>query len=431
LLLEGCFVALLRLADLAERAPEAIGIQLATVSLYLAAVYLSQKSSGFNHHAGIVLGFSLLFRLTLLPLHPTLSEDVYRYRWEGMVQAHGANPYEVRPSDKKWAFLRDETYPRIPGRDFKAGYGPLTELIEGGNYHLAAAVETNPIRQARWFKLPAIFGDLGIMGVLCGLLALRGLPVKRVLVYSWAPLPVVEFWGTGHNDAMAVLFVVLALWAAGRERWTLAILSLALGAAAKLWPALLLPVLLFEMVRRGVRLRWQWVPAAAAVGMLCLPYRTNIVENARFMTGFVGGWRNNDFLYGFILGAVGDPYEAKYIAFGLLGVAVALACLVRWPLERKFLLVIASTLLISANCHPWYATWFLPLLVLEPLISFLLWAALMPLAYAALIGWHALGEWNGVTPWRWAIHGTFLAALMAELVKKRCDARNPSGADTL
>lgn len=137
------------------------------------------------------------------------------------------------------------------------------------------------------------------------------MPLESILIYSWAPLPIVEFWGTGHNDAIAVLLVVLALWSADLGRWALSILALALGAAAKLWPALLLPVLLGEMLRRRVRAHWQWVPALAAVVLLCLPYRTNIVENARFMTGFVGGWRNNDFLYGVILAATGDQYRAS------------------------------------------------------------------------------------------------------------------------
>lgn len=96
-----------------------------------------------------------------------------------------------------------------------------------------------------------------------------------------------------------------------------------------------------------------------------------------------------------------------------------LASVMRWQLEQKFLLVVASMLLVSSNCHPWYASWFLPLLVLEPMASFMLWAGLMPLAYAALIDWRVLGEWNGVTRWRWVIHGTFLTALIYELTAAR------------
>ena len=50
-------------------------------------------------------------------------------------------------------------------------------------------------------------------------------------------------------------------------------------------------------------------------------------------------------------------------------------------------------LMISANCHPWYLTWLLPLLVLVPVPGLLLWTALVPLAYSAVIAWVETGEW--------------------------------------
>jgi len=173
------------------------------------------------------------------------------------------------------------------------------------------------------------------------------------------------------------------------------------------------------MLRRRIRLRWRWLPGTALVALLCLPYRANIVENARFMTGFVGGWRNNDSLFGLVLAVTGDLYRAKYLTFLLFGLCVAGAMLARWKLESRFLFVITATLLLSANCHPWYATWFLPLLTLEPFVPLLLWSALMPLAYGVLIDWRALGVWNGVSGWRWAIHGPFLAMLIGRLFLKR------------
>jgi hypothetical protein len=61
-------------------------------------------------------------------------------------------------------------------------------------------------------------------------------------------------------------------------------------------------------------------------------------------------------------------------------------------------------LMISANCHPWYLTWILPLLAFHPVPALLLWTAVMPLAYEVLIGWTILGEWNGSTPTRWWIY---------------------------
>jgi hypothetical protein len=70
-----------------------------------------------------------------------------------------------------------------------------------------------------WFKLPAALADLGLIATLWALLKARGMPTKRLLIYAWSPLPVFEFWVSGHNDAIALLFVVLALYAAEKRRW--------------------------------------------------------------------------------------------------------------------------------------------------------------------------------------------------------------------
>jgi hypothetical protein len=58
-----------------------------------------------------------------------------------------------------------------------------------------------------------------------------------------------------------------------------------------------------------------------------------------------------------------------------------------WPLEKVVIWTIVCILLFSANCHPWYLTWFIPLLAIYPHPSLLLWISLAPLAYAVRIRW--------------------------------------------
>ena len=104
------------------------------------------------------------------------------------------------------------------------------------------------------------------------------------------------------------------------------------------------------------------------------------------MSGFVGGWRNNDSLFGMLLYfAGGDLYTAKYAAFALIGGAWTWLSMREWPLERIALWGTVALLLVSANCHPWYLTWFLLLLALYPHPSLLLWISLAPLAYEVRI----------------------------------------------
>ncbi len=175
---------------------------------------------------------------------------------------------------------------------------------------------------------------------------------------------------------------------------------LGVSIAVKWWPAILLPA--FAWRARNIR---PILVAGAVVACFAIPYLTDVTENAQFMSGFVGGWRNNDSLFGLLLYLTGDLYRAKYLAFTLLsGVTFWLASR-SWELERVALWTIVALLLLSANCHPWYLTWIIPFLAVYPYPPLLLWTGLAPLSYGVLIEWRALGVWDGSTPERWWIYG--------------------------
>ena len=403
----------------------------ALIIVYLAAslVYLfsarcvfrpriDDKFHGFNRLRLFILAAALLFRLTAWPLEPALSDDVYRYRWEGKLQAHGGNPYQARPNDPEWSHLRDLAFPRVGNKDFKAGYGPLVELLQRGLYQVFSLATPDAHRQAFWFKLPYALLDLGAIAVLWALLAARGLPVERVLIYAWSPLPVMEFWATGHNDSAAVLFVLLALLAAAKDRWTAAFIALSLAAASKFWPLILFPAFIGWKGWRPVRW-YQWWPLLPIAGALALPYWSDVTENARFMSGFLGGWRNNDSVYGLLLWATGDVYHAKYLAFAIVIAAALVFARMRWPLEKAALATLTVMLVVSANCHPWYLTWILPLLAFHPVPGLLLWTALVPMAHHVVIRWVELGEWQGSTPLRWWIYVPVYSALIVGWLRRR------------
>jgi hypothetical protein len=403
-ILEALFFRITLLGDLRPKIVETIGLLLLSALFYLVSAWFVLRP-GTRSHPALILGAALVFRLTVWPLAPTLSDDVYRYRWEGKLQAAGGNPYQVRPHDEQWRSLRDETFDSTPGRDFHAVYGPFTEIVEWITWRAISPFESNAWRQAFWFKVPAALFDLGAMAALGLLLHARNLPPGRLLLYAWSPLPVIEFWASGHNDSIAIFFLLCALAAAARGRWNWSFAALALAAGSKLWPAFLFPIF---MGAAGWR-RWRsWLAPVPVLALLCLPYLSpalhwsGIEENFRFLSGFLGGWRNNDSLFGLLLlAAGGDFYLAKKIAFGIVCSAVAALTLLRWPVERAALAVIALLLMVSANCHPWYLTWMLPLLAIYPASPLLLWTALVPLGHAAVISWFATGEWNGSTPFRY------------------------------
>jgi hypothetical protein len=164
--------------------------------------------------------------------------------------------------------------------------------------------------------------------------------------------------------------------------------------------------------------------------LLVFPYRTDVTENLRFMSGFMGGWRNNDSLFGIILWLAGGLYRAKYAAFGIVAVTVLILTLRRVPLERACLAAIAVMLMVSANCHPWYLTWFLPLLAMVPVPGLLLWTALAPLAYSAVVFWTILGEWQPTTPLREYEYVPVYAMLIGSWLASRMIVRRKSPGST-
>jgi alpha-1,6-mannosyltransferase len=406
-----------------DRFATAIVLLLLAGAVYATSVYLIQKVRATQTKPlfWFIIAAAVVFRITLWSLAFPTTDDVYRYRWEGKLQAHGGNPYQVRPNDPEWAFLRDSTYSRVGLKEFKGGYGPAWELVSAVTYRMVAAVTSDEEAQAFWFKLPAAMADLGLIGAVSALLRALGMPVTRVIVYAWSPLPMWEFWANGHNDALVVLAAVLAILLAARGRRWSAAAALTAAIALKLWPA----ILISAFARRTIRFR-HLLLCVPLLGLLTVPYWSGVFENARFMTGFVGGWRNNDSIFGAILWIAGDQYRAKYTAFALIGTAAIWIALRQPHLARACLWTIIAVLFLSSNCHPWYLTWFLPLLAIELSSGLLLWTTLAPLFYSVWPAWVVLGVWDGVSPWRWYVYVPVFVLIGARAVYDRRNAARVS-----
>ena len=402
-------------ADVRSDTPGAIRLIMFASSFYIVSIVCALRFEPLKSKRFLLVA-AAVFRLTMAPATPALSGDVYRYRWEGAAQGRGLNPYLVSPAEVE----RDETYARIPAPEARAGYGPVASLGEWAAFGIARRLTSDPNRQAFWMKLPALAFEAATLVLLS-----RVLPVERLLIYAWCPLPIVEFWWNGHNDAMAVLWMVVALvLARDGRRWSAAHGALGLAIAVKWWPVVMWPLLLAKTPKWW---RSVWI-APAVVGASALPYWTpewlQMITNARYMSGFVGGWRNNDSLYGLLLAVTGDQYLAKYASFALLAAAVLWMIVRRWPLERAALGAVVVMLLVSANCHPWYLTWLVPLAAFAPWPPLLVWQLLMPMAYMVLVNWHARGEWVGSRPERWWIYGPVFIGMVlwGALTKKRATA---------
>src|SRR5713226_6809953 len=184
-----------------------IKLALVQSALFLIAAWVIVRARGARSTLVIVLLFAGIFRLSIVFAPPYLSDDIYRYVWDGRVQAAGINPYRYIPADEHLQSLRDEEiYTKINRRDYAHTiYPPVAE----GIYFLTTRVSES----VTWMKATMVgFEAVGIWAII-QLLASFGLSRQRILIYAWHPLVIWEFAGSGHFDAIAIAFIALALLA--------------------------------------------------------------------------------------------------------------------------------------------------------------------------------------------------------------------------
>lgn len=317
--------------------------------VYLVAVFCVLRG---GTRLGVVLGVAVLLRLMVVVFPPFLSNDIYRYIWDGWVQLAGINPYRYLPVDAHLAFLRDaRVYPSI-NRASTAHtiYPPAAELF----FALAAGV-------TRLLHLPPVLGMklfmLGIEGVGMGatlrLLDAAGLPRHRILIYAWNPLPLWEFAGSGHVDAIAIGCIGLALLAAAAGRRGFAAAALAGGVLAKFLPGVLAPALWR---------RWDWKFAGIFVGLIVLLYLPYLSVGAGVF-GFLPGYTAQEGLgsgQGVFLAALFRlPIKLYFLLLAILLLATSLAMQARPDTSPRTLaarcLILGGILLAGLAPHyPWY-----------------------------------------------------------------------------
>jgi len=226
-----------------DRTVAYVGLAAAAGLFYSAAIWLTQGPALPHRHAMVIVtAAAIAMRLLTVTTPPLLSTDLYRYVWDGRVQAAGVNPYLHLPADPALAVLRDTgagpdaIYPNINRADFAPTiYPPAAQAI------FAAVGLTWP---TIWGVKAAMLA-FDALAAATALLLLRAarLPLERVLIYAWNPLTVWEFAGGGHIDAAALALSALALLAAARCRPGWAGAALALAILCKLLPAALFPAI--------------------------------------------------------------------------------------------------------------------------------------------------------------------------------------------
>jgi hypothetical protein len=182
---------------------------------------------------GLIVITGLAFRSVFWGALPMVSHDAYRYVWDAHLVSHGISPYLYPASDPALIPLRDQAiWPQLDWPNAPTIYPPGAQLF----FLLVNALAPLDIMA---MKLAMGICDVGVGAVTVLLLRHYSLDLRRVIVYWWNPIPVVEFFYNAHVDAVAVLWALLAVLLS-LQRWrharTLAGIALG-GATGDFWQA--------------------------------------------------------------------------------------------------------------------------------------------------------------------------------------------------
>ncbi len=340
---------------------------------------------------GLILVGGIAVQAVALAGPPQNSSDLYRYIWDGRVQAAGIDPYLYAPADAGVAKLRNDflwsgTGPGNYGdcvHNLKDPGDRADSLVAGCTKLNRPKVPTvyPPVAEAYFLALqlaaPAdnsttpIQAAAAACAVLITLILVFGLPrlgkdPRLAALWAWCPTVALEAGQNGHVDVVAVAFTLVALLLLARAktegRTILGGVLLGLAIATKVTPVLVMPAVL----RRG----WLLI-SAAAMAAISLVYAPHVLAVGSKIIGFFPGYLNQEGYSsgnGFsIIGVVVHGKLATLAAVLILG-AIALA-IIRFgnPDEpwRGGVLMTSAALAVCTPHFQWYSILLVMLVALD------------------------------------------------------------------
>jgi alpha-1,6-mannosyltransferase len=332
--------------------------------LALAATHVAERIPTARA-LGLILGLGIALRAYVLFFDPLLSSDIYRYVWDGKVQAAGINPYRYFPAEDVLAHLRDAAiFPQINRPDYAVTvYPPVAEFF----FLIVTRIGEN----VTTMRLGLLACEATSVTLIILFLRRLDLPATRVVAYFWHPLPIWEIANNGHVDALAIALMLLGLWVALTGRALRGAILIALAMLVKPYVA---PVL--AVIWRA----WDWkIPLVviAAIALCYLPYLSVGWGVFGFLTqGYLAeeGLTTGDKLWllsvwRFVFGTTPGDVAAYAAVSGtiLLFMAFSVACrrnrTLASVLSDANMLLLVALLLLSPN-YPWYFLTITPFLAL-------------------------------------------------------------------
>jgi hypothetical protein len=341
-----------------------LGISLAL--LFTGYYFILKKPIKYS----LMVGLGVVFRLIFLFSIPNLSQDFYRFIWDGQLIINGLNPYLFTPNEliNTHHTLFTQMEPLYKGMgalsaQHFSNYPPIHQLP----FVIAALISKNSILvSVIILRIIIILADIGILIYGKKLLELLKLPTQNIFYYFLNPLVVIELTGNLHFEALMLFFLVVSLYFLYKQKLIHSAIFMGFSILTKLLPVFFLPLLINRLKFKKTLLYSTLIIGCIIV--LCLPF-----FEFQFLKNYgktVGLWFTN-FEFNSSFYSLGKSAMSKnfgiqliehmsYVVPFLMAVFTLYFSLQKTTENKKiiqsFFWILTIYFLMSTTVHPWYIT---------------------------------------------------------------------------
>lgn len=345
-----------------------------------------------------LIGYGMMLRVIYLMFFPELSDDFWRFLWDGLVLNSGMSPYETLPivlaESTHFAFA--DLLFQLNSPAYYSIYPPVLQSLFGLS---AGASGGSSIGFVVVLRVLVLMAELGSMILISKLLNAWKLNARNLMLYAFNPLVIVEFAGNLHGEVFMVFFLLLSLWFLTEKRQLFSATAFGFAVGTKLLPLMFLP---FFVKRFGwLKSTIYGAVVALVVVLLYMPFWTpELLQNTRdTLALYFAHFEFNGSVYYLIRGVgywstgyniIADT--AVWLPRIVLVSIVAMAVLNREKSESSLPKMIMFAWFfyyaLATTVNPWYVA---VLAAFLPFVKYrfgLVWLMLVPLSY------HAFGYVN-------------------------------------
>lgn len=357
------------------------------------------------------MAFTIILHLVALFSFPRLSDDIYRFIWDGSLWHLGLNPLNYLPVEIIDQGLveserLDQVFSFLNSKEYYTVYPPIHQCI----FYISTLGSDWSIGFSSFIiKLFILSANVISVIYLMKLLIHFNLAKSNVLIYALNPLIIVELTANAHFEAVMICFLILFFYALIKLKMVKAGLFLALSVGTKLLPLMFIPAIGLWSYRKGLHKKL-FISFILFSILIFLPmfYQLEFVHFAESVNLYFQKFEFNASIY-YLLREIG-VWLTGYNQIAVIGPFLAFLTILlillyayMQKLDRTEQLIHVCTisfvtyLLLATTVHPWYLALPLALIIFRPKVWFIMWTGLIILSYSTY--------WNGMN----ALQAPFIA----------------------